>query len=324
MMQRIDDARRVEEDKLRAIQLLKDKEEKSRQYMLKKQNTIRRKEFQRLESAKVLARLDSALPEESEESDEQDGGSLISGLFSVGGDENAKLGSVTEEVEDASAVDSKKDDASVKEDRSLDLVDGKIGEGEGQEGMDHDGGEGHGDGGLVSGGATMAEERVSIHSLTRAQAVQQKLDNAQQKNSLVAMVMSDVDISTLCPPGLEGNYTDDILSTVYKITNFALFSGYVNLRMDALPNDKTVDYDDDAEESKDDMFRQDDEWLSHSFFLNITKDRVDGIRNATTKPCDSMTSVFGTHPLGSLRLACEVVGSRDPLEHDEVCDGCQV
>jgi hypothetical protein len=147
------------------------------------------------------------------------------------------------------------------------------------------------------------------------------LSASSQDTLLPAMVMGDVDLSTLCPPGLEYNYSEEILKTAYNIINFTLFSGYNNLRMDQLPDERNYAYENKEDEN---TIIDDDKWLTHSFFLNITKDRVDGIREATTKPIDSYDIAFGTHPLNTVKLSYEAIDAKDYLEHKDVSVNCNI
>lgn len=101
-------------------------------------------------------------------------------------------------------------------------------------------------------------------------------------------------------------HSKEILTTADNLINFSLFCGYANLRMDQTPEDKTFAY----EFKTDDEYQDDDEWLTHSFFLHVTKERVDSIREATSKVFDPVLDSLDSKPLNSLKLVYEAINLR--------------
>ena len=98
-------------------------------------------------------------------------------------------------------------------------------------------------------------------------------------------------------------HSKEILVTTENLVNFSLFCGYANLRMDQTPEDKTYFY----EFKTDEGYQEDDEWLTHSFFLHITKERVDSIREATRKEFDPVLDSLDSKALNSLKLVYECI-----------------
>ena len=111
-------------------------------------------------------------------------------------------------------------------------------------------------------------------------------------------------------------HSKEIITTTENLVTFSLFCGYTNLRMDQTPEDKTYFY----EFKTDDEYFEDDEWLTHSFFLHITKERVDSIREATSKVFDPVLDSLDSKALNSLKLVHECMNIhnykiRQPVRH---------
>jgi hypothetical protein len=132
----------------------------------------------------------------------------------------------------------------------------------------------------------------------------------------VVFMMSDPD-SGLTAEDDDPRYlhSKEIITTTENLVNFSLFCGYANLRMDQTPEDKTFSY----EFRTDEDYQDDDEWLTHSFFLHITKERVDSIREATGKEFDPVLDSLDSKPLNSMKLVydCINLSKNDTRQPDE-------
>lgn len=123
----------------------------------------------------------------------------------------------------------------------------------------------------------------------------------------VLLVMGDPELGLEAAADETGfNYTKEILETANNLVHFSLFCGYNNLRMDQTPDDETYEH---SLLDPGDM-QDDDSWLTHSFFINITKDQVDGIREATRKEFDPILHSLDSKPLNSLKLIYEAMDAR--------------
>jgi hypothetical protein len=127
---------------------------------------------------------------------------------------------------------------------------------------------------------------------------------ANESGENVLLVMGDPELGLEAAADDKGfNYTKEILETANNLVHFSLFCGYNNLRMDQTPDDETYEHSllDPGE------MQDDDSWLTHSFFINITKDQVDGIREATRKEFDPILHSLDSKPLNSLKLIYEAM-----------------
>ena len=111
------------------------------------------------------------------------------------------------------------------------------------------------------------------------------------------------------------NYSKEIVETVNNLIHFSLFCGYNNLRMDQTPNDET--YEHSLMEPGE--MQDDDSWLTHSFFINITKEHVDGIREATMKEFDPVLHSLDSKPLNSLKLIYDAMDITKNESRRKVC-----
>jgi hypothetical protein len=110
-------------------------------------------------------------------------------------------------------------------------------------------------------------------------------------------------------------YAKEILQTTHNLVNFSLYCGYNNLRMEQIPDDLTHEIFTHDESS----LNEDDHWLTASFYLNITKEHVDGIREATSKIFDPILHSLDSQPLNSLKLIYEAMNikNHETHQHDE-------
>jgi hypothetical protein len=102
-------------------------------------------------------------------------------------------------------------------------------------------------------------------------------------------------------------YSKEILETTNNLVNFSLFCGYNNLRMDQIPDDLTHEITNHDES----YLNEDDHWLTASFYLNITKEHIDGIREATQKVFDPILHSLDSKPLNSLKLVYEAMNMKN-------------
>lgn len=101
-------------------------------------------------------------------------------------------------------------------------------------------------------------------------------------------------------------YSKEILETANNLVNFSLYCGYNNLRMEQIPDDLTHEIFNHDES----YLNEDDHWLTSSFYLNITKEHVDGIREATQKIFDPILHSLDSKPLNSLKLIYEAMNTK--------------
>lgn len=102
-------------------------------------------------------------------------------------------------------------------------------------------------------------------------------------------------------------YSKEILETTNNLVNFSLYCGFNNLRMEQIPDDLTNEIFTHDES----YLNEDDRWLTSSFFLNITKEHVDGIREATQKVFDPILHSLDSKPLNSLKLIYEAMNIKN-------------
>jgi len=91
------------------------------------------------------------------------------------------------------------------------------------------------------------------------------------------------------------------LKTAKNLADTAIFAGYTNLRADDLYSDASIDFSLKLQTNDDDEL-MDDEWLTKSYFLNITKHKVDAVREMTSKSYDPMVGLLNASPISSVRL----------------------
>jgi hypothetical protein len=102
-------------------------------------------------------------------------------------------------------------------------------------------------------------------------------------------------------------YSKEILETANNLVNFSLYCGYNNLRMDQIPEDLTHEVFSHDES----YMNEDDHWLTASFYLNVTKEHIDGIREATQKIFDPILHSLDSTPLNSLKLIYEAMSTKN-------------
>ena len=104
---------------------------------------------------------------------------------------------------------------------------------------------------------------------------------------------------TLGPSQREEDQAFSLDDVADKLVGLSMYCGFSNLRIDEAPDDVNFEYSFDL-----DMQNQqaDDKWLSLSFFICTTKDRVDAIRENINMQYDSVVGSLRIDPLRSLRL----------------------
>jgi hypothetical protein len=101
----------------------------------------------------------------------------------------------------------------------------------------------------------------------------------------------------------EPSFSEDIVKLSTNLVNFALFCGYTNLHLSETPHDSSLDYslrlDDVRGEHLQTPEGRDDDWLTSSFFISCTKERLDAIRTATIASYEATSGVLPIGPLDS-------------------------
>ena len=92
------------------------------------------------------------------------------------------------------------------------------------------------------------------------------------------------------------------MKTVKNLADTALFAGYTNLKADDLYDDASIDFSLKLQKNDDDDDLLDDEWLTKSYFLHISKQKVDAVREMTSKSYDPMVGLLNASPISSVRL----------------------
>ena len=101
----------------------------------------------------------------------------------------------------------------------------------------------------------------------------------------------------------EPDFPEEIVKLSSNLVNFALFCGYTNLHISEAPHDSSLEYslrlDDCRGEHLQNGEGRDDEWLSSSFFLSCTEQKLDAIRAATVAGYEATSGVLPIGPLDS-------------------------
>lgn len=104
--------------------------------------------------------------------------------------------------------------------------------------------------------------------------------------------MADVSISS---QSIVVSSPDDIMDTSDQLAYLCLYSGYTNLRIDLAPEDYNIRYSYMSNGTDYNTTINDDTWLTSSFFLSITRHRIDGIIEAqSTVPTNSKGTIGAT------------------------------
>lgn len=130
----------------------------------------------------------------------------------------------------------------------------------------------------------------------------------ENKSSSTAFLLGDPDVDDM--PISEKS--DQIIATAENLSNLALFCGLANLRLENLAEDVTYDFNLNAMKipcSESAEVNTDDEWLSKSFFMCVTKDRVDAIREATMCEYDPSIGLLNSGPLVTARLLADATSN---------------
>ncbi|KAJ1433290.1 hypothetical protein B484DRAFT_478420 [Ochromonadaceae sp. CCMP2298] len=114
----------------------------------------------------------------------------------------------------------------------------------------------------------------------------------ETKTDYGALLFSD----PLLDPG-EQDYPPNLVALSTQLVNFALFCGFTNLDSASSPHDSTLDYSLRLDESRAEHLGRDDDWLSASFFVACSPERLEESRVATRQEYDASV---GLMPLGPL------------------------
>ena len=95
-------------------------------------------------------------------------------------------------------------------------------------------------------------------------------------------------------------FPEDIMLTSKNLINFAVFCGYSNMFIEEAPEDANYEFSLRPEDFEEEV--KDDKWLTSSFFVSLTKDRVDAVRELVGKVYDPDLGLLDSSPLSSIRL----------------------
>lgn len=292
LMERLDDERRQEDERRRQIQEQLDERARQRQKVIDKKKRIREKNKQRLlRSGKSMQEIvDAGYGDEEDEASLALASSTITGATpddtkegeTVDGD--SAVVSVPKEEDDLSSI-GQQSLTSAKTDKSPAL-----------QAL-----------GRQSSMPLTAEKPKPVFSKAHSMMdMRHKPDEgvvSDDDSDLTALlIMGDVDygIPNFDLHETPGRFSEEMIIACDNLIHFALFAGFENLRINDNPADLPVirsNYGDNSDESF-----ADDQWLTHSFFITVSKEHVDGIRQATEKPYDSILGVLGTQYLNSVKL----------------------
>lgn len=104
-------------------------------------------------------------------------------------------------------------------------------------------------------------------------------------------------------------FNEEIMRSSLNLVNFAVFCGYANLHIDEAPDDANHELSMLPEEGEE--AAQEDQWLTHSFFLGINKEKIDAVREVTSLQYDPMLGLLNTIPLATARLVQEASPSHN-------------
>jgi len=120
-------------------------------------------------------------------------------------------------------------------------------------------------------------------------------DDASIKFELGTLLVGDPDMSVD-----DREYTQDIVKMSTQLVNLSLYCGYTNSRLDECPDLTTSD-----ELVLNPEFQNktvDDKWLTASFYIANTKERIDAIRELIRRPYDPMLGLLNATPVETQRL----------------------
>ncbi len=113
-------------------------------------------------------------------------------------------------------------------------------------------------------------------------------------------------------------FEEDIIATSKKLVNFAVFCGYANMRTEEAPDEANYEFS-LCPEDADETFTSDDQWLTSSFFVSMTKDRVDAIKEMISMTYDPDLGLLNSSPLATTRLTQDgeelAVGKKGGYHH---------
>eukprot|EP01035_Chromulina_nebulosa_P020525 gene20525-26624_t len=111
----------------------------------------------------------------------------------------------------------------------------------------------------------------------------------------------------------------EIIKMCTNLLNFTLFCGYINAPMDDLPEsiNEIIPQDLRSFEYEEDYLTNpittDDKWLTASYYLCLTKERVDMVRQMTTRTYDSVYGNISVTPLHSENFVSNTIYEDEPM-----------
>jgi hypothetical protein len=129
-------------------------------------------------------------------------------------------------------------------------------------------------------------------------------DNLEEDSLMGGKVLADPDIliygdiSIMDP---SQTFDDGIVATSRNLINFAVFCGYTNMHIEEAPEEANLEFSLRPEDMNE-TFTSDDQWLTSSFFVSITKDRVDAIKELVSMVYDPDLGLLNSSPLATTRL----------------------
>lgn len=173
------------------------------------------------------------------------------------------------------------------------------------------------DGGTLEGSSLDADTKMtqSLSEEQKGTEIDGADDNVSETSELTAidliedyadpnvLIFGDIFVEASNP-----EYPEEIVSTTANLANFALFCGYANIRIDELPYDSNhvMNLEQDDGEKR----TADDQWLTNSFFMCITKEKIDGLRETIARQYDPMLGILQTSPLSTTRLMEDALSTK--------------
>lgn len=135
----------------------------------------------------------------------------------------------------------------------------------------------------------------------------EQLDNADdvEGDSLAGgVVVDDPDILIYGDISIKEpseTFEEHIVQTSRNLINFAVFCGYTNMHIEEAPEEANLEFS-LRPEAIGETFEGDDQWLTSSFFVSVSKDRVDAIKELVSMVYDPDLGLLNSSPLASTRL----------------------
>eukprot|EP01038_Epipyxis_sp_PR26KG_P008951 gene8951-12071_t len=121
------------------------------------------------------------------------------------------------------------------------------------------------------------------------------LDSIVKEMDYGSILFSNPTLDPIMP-----DISPEMIELSTNLVNFAIFCGFTNVHVNESPYDGTYDYSLFADERSD--LIKDDQWLSSSFFITISKDKLDKMRESTSKIYDAQLGLQNITPLRSAKL----------------------